>query len=158
MIYSRGIWVGGARHISCSTIPEYNNIFIDCKAREIMFGSICPFPEYNNIFIDCKAGEIMFGSICPFHCFGLWDLCCAPSSEYRTLLCTVLHCAPPTFVVHHGAQGGPMQCCQSQCFSVCLCSPTLLDDRLTCDLDNHNKRTFGQKDCTLWGCGRYMNT
>ncbi len=43
-------------------------------------------------------------------CVSLWDLHCATSRGYRTSLCTTnLRCAPPTCVVHHGAQGGLCQ-------------------------------------------------
>ncbi len=42
-------------------------------------------------------------------CVGLWELHCAPLRGYRTMLYTInLCCAPPSCVVQHGAQGGPM--------------------------------------------------
>ncbi len=54
----------------------------------------------------CLSGCL---SVCLAVCLGLWDRCLAPPSEYRTTLCTIdLCCAPPTCVVHHGAQGGPI--------------------------------------------------
>ena len=48
---------------------------------------------------------------------------CAPPSEYRTMLCTIdLRCAPPTCVVHYGAQGGPVSIRCGNCM-VRICFP-----------------------------------
>ncbi len=48
--------------------------------------------------------------VCLSVCLSLWELhCVALPQWYRTAWCTTdLHCAPPTCVVHHGAQGGPI--------------------------------------------------
>ncbi len=41
-------------------------------------------------------------------CACLWNVHCAPLQWHRAMLCTTnLRCAPPTYVVHHGAQGRP---------------------------------------------------
>ena len=62
--------------------------------------SICP---HTTIILKSPS----FYDVCV--CLGFWNLRCAPLCGYRTTLCTTdLRCAPPTCVVHHVAQGGPM--------------------------------------------------
>ena len=51
--------------------------------------------------VPCMTVESRFASM------RLWKLCCALVQQYRVTLCTTdlhCHCAPPTCVVHHGAQ------------------------------------------------------
>ena len=66
------------------------------------------FPEAEQVFFTSRISGRgnRISPVCLSVCLGLWDLCCAPHREYRTLLCN-RHCAPPTYIVHHGAQGGP---------------------------------------------------
>ena len=66
------------------------------------------FSNQSSLLPSSASGTCSDRIFCSHAQMGLWELCCAPPRECRTTLCIIDMCsAPPTCVVHHGAQGGP---------------------------------------------------
>ncbi len=93
-------WEVGVRMDTCTSVYKY--FCLKCNLCSLLTNQFLP-----------PSSAVEFIELMPFVCLcesgGLWDLHCAPICGYRTMLYTTdLRCVPPTCVVHHDAQGGPM--------------------------------------------------